>query len=53
MDVVGGRPGIKYSCGKRRTRLKYLTEDGLRGRFWSLGDPSAHFQVASVVALLH
>lgn len=31
MAVVGGRPGIKGSCGKRRMRLKYLTGSGQRG----------------------
>lgn len=25
MAAVGGRPGIKGSCGRRRMRLKYLT----------------------------
>lgn len=31
MAVVGGRPGIKGSCGKGRMRLKYLTGSGQRG----------------------
>lgn len=52
MAVVGGRPRIKGSCGERRGRLKYLTEDRLRCRFWSPSASSAHFQVASVVMFL-
>lgn len=27
MAEVGGRPGIKGSCGKRRMRLKYCARD--------------------------
>lgn len=31
MAEVGGRPGIKGSCGKRRMRLKYRARNVLHG----------------------